>query len=72
MRENSVETLISVSDDRYCVEYDLINSSVTNGLQPLKVASPEGLLYSSVRIEMTARPTCVLWHPRRDEDVEDR
>eukprot|EP00599_Poterioochromonas_sp_BG-1_P007632 CAMPEP_0173138452 /NCGR_PEP_ID=MMETSP1105-20130129/3699_1 /TAXON_ID=2985 /ORGANISM="Ochromonas sp., Strain BG-1" /LENGTH=858 /DNA_ID=CAMNT_0014051051 /DNA_START=306 /DNA_END=2882 /DNA_ORIENTATION=- len=72
MRENFIETLISVSEDRYCVEYDLLNSSISNGLQPIKMTSPEGLHYSSVRIEMTAKPTCVLWHPRREEDVEDR
>lgn len=71
-RENSIETLISVSEDRHCVEYDLINSSISSGLQPIKIVTQEGLQYSSVRIEMTGKPTCVLWHPRREEDVEDR
>ncbi len=71
-RENSIETLISVSEDRHVVEYDLQNSSITNGLQAVKLVSSEGLQYASARIEMTARPTCVLWHPRKEDDVEDR
>jgi hypothetical protein len=72
IRENTIETLISVSEDRHCVEYDLLNSSISNGLQPVKMITQDGLQYSSSRIEMTGKPTCVLWHPRRDEDVEDR
>jgi hypothetical protein len=73
MRENSVETLISISDDRHCVEYDLASSSISTGLQTVKIINSEnGLQYSSARIEMTGKPTCVLWHPRREDDVEDR
>lgn len=70
--KDTIETLVSVSDDRYCLEYDLVNSSLTSGLLPVKSVTPEGATYCQTRLEMLARPTCLMWHPKRKDDVEDR
>ena len=48
---------------RRCVEYDLQLCSVRMGLSSADLP---------VRIELTARPTAVLWHPRIGDDAEDR
>eukprot|EP00002_Diphylleia_rotans_P028882 TRINITY_DN5841_c0_g1_i6.p1 TRINITY_DN5841_c0_g1~~TRINITY_DN5841_c0_g1_i6.p1 ORF type:complete len:582 (+),score=99.26 TRINITY_DN5841_c0_g1_i6:82-1827(+) len=45
--------LLSVGEDRSLVEYDLINSSITKGL----------LLKGAVKVEQTAVPTGIMWHP---------
>ena len=58
-----VEVLVSVGEDRKCVEYDLKKSSVSNGI--ICVDSP-------VRLELSARPTAMAWHPRLGDDIEDR
>ena len=44
------------------VEYDLENSSITNGL--MARGTPTVL-------ELDATPTACMWHPRRPEDQED-
>jgi len=63
MRETG-EVLISVGEDRHCVEYDLARSSVKNGLHLLDPGA--------TRVELTARPTAIVWHPHIDDDIEDR
>lgn len=62
--KESGETLISIGEDRHSVEYDLENSSISEGV---KVVDP-----SRVRIELTAQPTAISWHPHIGDDVEDR
>lgn len=69
---DSVETLISVSEDRYCVEYDLTSSSITNGVQCVKEMRADGSTVGSHRLELSAKPTSIMWHPKLDDDVEDR
>jgi hypothetical protein len=61
-RENR-EILVSVGADRRCVEFDLHASSVEAGI--LLAGDP-------VVVELTAKPTALLWHPHLDNDVEDR
>lgn len=63
VRENG-EALISVGEDRWCVEYDLSGSSVKTGVKLAQSAR--------ARIELTARPTAILWHPQIGDDIEDR
>jgi cilia- and flagella-associated protein 251 len=46
------------------VEYNLAKSSVRTGVK----ISENGAL----RIELTARPTAMVWHPHIGEDIEDR
>ena len=62
--KESGETLISIAEDRRCVEYDLESSSVKEGV---KAMDP-----GRVRVELTAMPTAVAWHPHIGDDVEDR
>ena len=57
------ETLVSVSEDRRAVEYDLEGSSVRGGI---------AIIDKSVRIELTARPTSLMWLPHIGDDIEDR
>jgi cilia- and flagella-associated protein 251 len=54
------------------VEYDLVNSSMTAGVIPTKVLATDGSSNTSIRIESWTLPTCVLWHPKRPDDVEDK
>jgi hypothetical protein len=61
-RENR-EILVSIGVDRRCVEFDLHASSVEAGI--LLAGDP-------VVVELTAKPTALLWHPHLDNDVEDR
>lgn len=70
-RENT-ETLISVGEDRFSVEYDLVNSSMSTGVIPCKSIASDGSSFTSIKIESWTKPTCVLWHPKRPEDVEDK
>lgn len=70
--KESGETLISVGEDRYCVEYDLLNSTMTSGVLPIKSIASDGSSFTSVKIESWTKPTCVLWHPKRSDDVEDK
>jgi WD40 repeat protein len=70
--KDTVETLVSVSEDRYALEYDLVNSTVSSGLLPVKSLTTEGATYCQSRIEMLAKPSCMFWHPKRKDDVEDR
>ena len=62
-RENGRDTLVSVGTDRYMCEYDLANSSVTNGL--LLVGNPH-------LVEHSAVPTACSWYPRAPGEYEDR
>lgn len=66
------ETLLSVSEDRFCVEYDLVNTSMENGVLTVSTVATDGTVRSALRIESFARPCCTLWHPRNEEDNEDR
>ncbi len=66
------ETLISVGEDRYCVEYDLATSSIATGVQCVREVRADGVSLSAHRLELTAKPTAVMWHPRLENDVEDR
>lgn len=70
-REN-IETLISVGEDRFCVEYDLVNSSMSTGVIPFKSIASDGSSFTSIKIESWTKPSCVLWHPKRPDDVEDK
>ena len=60
---DGAEVLFSVGVDRRCQEYDLKLSSVAEGI----VSSEK-----SVRIEVSSRPTALMWYPRAPDDVEDR
>lgn len=63
--------LISVSLDKYCVEYDLIASTTSTGIAV--VSSTANTKESSrYRLELTAVPTALMWHTHLDDDVEDR
>ena len=62
--KESGETLVSVGEDRRCVEYDLEGSSVKHGINIIEPGR--------VRVELTAQPTAVAWHPHIGDDVEDR
>jgi cilia- and flagella-associated protein 251 len=62
--KESGETLISVGEDRRCVEYDLEACSVKDGIQIIEPGR--------IRVELTAQPTAVAWHPHIGDDVEDR
>jgi len=58
---------------RYCVEYDLANTSLTTGILPVKFLSPSLQSYSAVRLEKTAaKPSCVMWCPKYEDDIEDK
>lgn len=57
---------------RYCVEYDLAASSVAAGVVCVKSVNPGTTTVCSHRIELAAKPTAVMWHPKIDGDFEDR
>ena len=59
------ETLVSVGEDRRCVEYDLEVSSVIDGLQSFDNGR-------APLLDCTALPTSLLWHPRIGGDAEDK
>ena len=54
--------LMSVGKDRCMIEYDLENSSITNGL--LTRGAP-------TVVELDSDPTACMWYPRGSEDRED-
>ena len=54
--------LMSVGIDRCMIEYDLENSSITNGL--LTRGAP-------TVVELDSEPTACVWYPRGSEDRED-
>jgi len=58
--------------DRHCVEYDLNFSTVSLGVLCLKSINVQGRAVSSSRIEFTAKPTAIVWHPKLQGDLEDR
>ena len=58
------ETLLSVGEDRRSVEYDLEVSSVVNGLMTIDNSGP--------LLDLSSTPTSLMWHPRMNDDVEDR
>ena len=71
--KEGIEMMISVGKDRFCVEYNLENSSADMGLQCQRQQSSEGGGDKVMcKIEATARPTALMWHPRIGDDVEDR
>ena len=61
---DGLETLVSVGEDRRCVEYDLEVSSVISGL--MTVEQPAQLL------DLIAVPKALMWHPRTGDDAEDK
>ena len=67
--KDNKEILISVSEDKYCVEYDLYASSLANGV--IAVGGNSGGS-NRHRLELTAVPTAVMLHPHLEDDVEDR
>eukprot|EP01038_Epipyxis_sp_PR26KG_P008841 gene8841-11932_t len=71
-KENfSLETLVSIAKDRFCVEYDLVASTVLSGIICVPNANSEKRI-ASFRLESIARPLAVMWYPASDDDVEDR
>lgn len=54
------------------MEYDLANSTATTGLLCVKTTRTDGTPALSQRLEQSAKPTAVLWHPRLQGDDEDR
>ncbi len=54
------------------MEFDLASSSVTNGLQCVKQVLSDDVTVTANRLELTAVPTAAMWHPRLEDDAEDR
>jgi WD40 repeat protein len=54
--------LVSVGEDRLLVEYDLETSCVANGV----------VILGAFCVEEQAKPTACCWHPRVDDDYEQR
>lgn len=54
------------------MEYDLKNSSLSTGVMCVKSANPDTSTVCSHRIELSAKPTAVMWHPKLNGDFEDR
>jgi len=65
------DMLVSVSEDKHCVEYDLVASSTATGVAVVG-STPNPKDSCRFRLELTAVPTAVMWHAHLDEDVEDR
>eukprot|EP00607_Mallomonas_marina_P010200 CAMPEP_0182421352 /NCGR_PEP_ID=MMETSP1167-20130531/6703_1 /TAXON_ID=2988 /ORGANISM="Mallomonas Sp, Strain CCMP3275" /LENGTH=874 /DNA_ID=CAMNT_0024598397 /DNA_START=395 /DNA_END=3022 /DNA_ORIENTATION=- len=57
------EILISIGEDRRCVEFNLQQCSIRQGVVTADMP---------VRIELTSHPTAILWHPHIGSDSEDR
>lgn len=51
------------------MEYDLFNSTASSGIQCVGNTSSTN---SRTRIDLTGRPTAIVWHPHLEDDVEDR
>lgn len=68
------DMLISVSQDKYCVEYDLHESSTSVGIVAVGNGPPGTAsgANSRNRLELTGIPSASMWHPHLLEDVEDR
>ena len=58
------ETLVSIGDDRRCVEYDLNRSTVIHGVQINGIAPTQ--------LDLTARPTALLSNPAHGANHEDK
>jgi hypothetical protein len=54
------------------VEYDLVASSLATGIVCVKSTTPNAATVCSHRIELAAKPTAVMWHPKLNGDFEDR
>lgn len=68
--KDGADTLVSVSEDQYCVEYDLVSSTVATGVKCMK---NENNGNTSHRLEFDAKPTAIMWQPHFGvEEVEDR
>jgi WD40 repeat protein len=63
-----IELLVSVSEDRRCVEYDVETSCLTEGVLPYQA---EGAI-NPCKIESVAKPLAIMWHPRLEDDAEDK
>lgn len=74
IRDNNplYETLISISNDKFLIEYDLLNSSISTGVLLLKVLLINNLTSSKFKIDSTSLPLCLFFLPRHNLDVEDR
>jgi hypothetical protein len=72
-----IEVLISVGEDRVVMEYDLENSSIEGGICCQYIEGADGEMKVRDRgdmqyVEVTARPTALMWHPKLNDDVEDK
>jgi hypothetical protein len=72
-----IEVLISVGEDRVVMEYDLENSSIEGGVCCQYIEGVDGEMKIRDRgdmqyVEVTARPTALMWHPKLNDDVEDK
>lgn len=54
------------------MEYDLVNSTLATGILCVKSINPNANTVCSHRIELSAKPTAVMWHPKLNGDFEDR
>lgn len=54
------------------MEYDLVNSTLATGILCVKTANTNSSTVCSHRIELSAKPTAVMWHPKLNGDFEDR
>ena len=64
--------LVSVSEDKYTVEYDLYNSTTATGILTVGSGNAEVNMNSRNPLDLDAVPTAVMWHPHLEDDVEDR
>ena len=62
-REGS-ETLVSIGEDRRCVEYNLDASTVIGGVRTVEEIPTQ--------LDLNARPTALLWNPVLSENHEDK
>jgi WD40 repeat protein len=59
-----METLVSIGEDRRCVEYNLEASTVLGGVRTMDDMPTE--------LDLNARPTALLWNPKQPVNHEDK
>lgn len=64
------ETLISISEDRFCLEYDLQETSMTRGLVIVSSEEKSSCLPAG-RLELSARPAAAMWLPSIEGEAEE-
>ena len=60
---DGMETLVSVGQDRRCVEYDLEISTVISGIATID---------SGAELDLNAQPSALMWSPITAEDPEEK